>query len=54
LLFRGKADHDRGDVKNFHARVWRPSLPVLHLAIALNLLFDHTRPAGLDKLASTT
>jgi hypothetical protein len=51
LLFRDKPDHDRGDVKNFHARVWQPSLPVLHLAIALNLLFERTRPVGLDKLA---
>ena len=51
LLFRDKPDHDRGDVRNFHARIWRPSLPVLHLAIALNLLFERTRPVGLDKLA---
>jgi hypothetical protein len=51
VLFRAKSDTDRGDVKNFHARVWRQSLPVIHLAVALNTLFERTIPAGLGKLA---
>ena len=50
LLFRGKSDHDYGDVRNLHARVWRPSLPVIRLAVALNVLFERTKPAGPDKL----
>jgi hypothetical protein len=49
VMFHGKADHDRGDIKNFHARVLRPSLPVIHLAVALNLVFERTKPAGLMK-----
>jgi len=51
LLFRAKENADVGDVKNFHARVWRASLPVIHLAVALNVLFECTKPAGLEKLA---
>jgi hypothetical protein len=50
VQFRAKLVPDRGDVKNFHARVWRPSLPVIHLAVALNHLFERTIPAGLTKL----
>lgn len=32
FVFSDKLDPDRGETKNFHSRVWRPSLPVIHLA----------------------
>ncbi len=51
LLLRSSPSPDKAEVKNFHGRVWRPSLPVIHLALALNMLFEHTRTAGLEKLA---
>ena len=54
LTLRGKdeaAVWDRADTKNFLARVWRPSIPVLHIALGLNLLHERTHAAGIEKLA---
>lgn len=51
LMFRTKPNADGGDLKNFHARVWKPSLPVIHLAVALNVLFERTNEASLGTLA---
>lgn len=51
VLFRSRATVDVSDVRNFHARVWQASLPVIHLAVALNVLFERTLAAGMGKLA---
>jgi len=51
MLFRNRATVDVSDVRNFHARVWQASLPVIHLAVALNVLFERTLAAGMGKLA---
>lgn len=51
VMFRNRDNHDQGDVRNFHSRVWQPSLPVIHLAVALNVLFERTLVSGMSKLA---
>lgn len=51
VLFRNRASVDVSDVRNFHARVWQASLPVIHLAVALNVLFERTLAISMGKLA---
>ena len=35
------------DVKNFQARVWRPSRPVIHIASAIAVTLDHAERQGV-------
>ena len=51
VLFRNRTSVDLSDVRNFHARVWQASLPVIHLAVALNVLFERTLAVGIGNLA---
>lgn len=51
VMFRSRENTDRGDPKNFHARTWQTGLPVIHLAVALNLLFERTLETGMGTLA---
>jgi hypothetical protein len=51
VMFRSRENSDHGDVRNFHTRVWRATLPVIHVAVALNVLFERTLAAGMGTLA---
>jgi hypothetical protein len=51
------ADAGQSEAKNVETRIWRPSLPVIHLAAATQILLDvgarHDRPLHIGDLLTS-